>query len=284
MADPARGALVARLGEKAASLETQLLFFPLEWAAVDDDAAEALLADAALDDWRHHLRGLRKFRPYLLSEPEEKIVTEKTVSGRRRLVAALRGATRRAPGLARRRGAVARGRDVAALRAQARAATRGRRRDHRGARPRPADANLRLQHDPAGQVDRRPAAQLSDLDLLAEPLERDDRRGGRGARRGRDLALRRAAALLPPQGEAPRARPARALRPLRARLGGHGEDTVGRGAADRRRGVLRLLRGGRLDRRAASSTTPGSTRPSGPTSAPAPSARRPCPASTRTSS
>ena len=81
MADPARGALVARLGEKAASLETQLLFFPLEWAAVDDDAAEALLADAALDDWRHHLRGLRKFRPYLLSEPEEKIVTEKTVSG-----------------------------------------------------------------------------------------------------------------------------------------------------------------------------------------------------------
>ena len=81
MADPARGALVARLGEKAASLETQLLFFPLEWAAVDDEAAEALLADAALDDWRHHLRGLRKFRPYLLSEPEEKIVTEKTVSG-----------------------------------------------------------------------------------------------------------------------------------------------------------------------------------------------------------
>ncbi len=81
MAEPARGALVARLGEKAAALETQLLFFALEWAAAPDEVAEALLADPALDDWRHHLRSLRKFRPYLLSEPEERIVTEKGVSG-----------------------------------------------------------------------------------------------------------------------------------------------------------------------------------------------------------
>jgi oligoendopeptidase F len=81
MAEPARGALVARLGEKAASLETQLLFFALEWAATPDEVAEQLLADAALDEWRHHLQSLRKFRPYLLSEPEERIVTEKGVSG-----------------------------------------------------------------------------------------------------------------------------------------------------------------------------------------------------------
>src|SRR6187551_2433925 len=81
MADSARGALVARLGEKAAALETQLLFFGLEWAAAPDDVAERLLADPALDLWRHHLRSLRKFRPFLLSEPEERVVTEKTVSG-----------------------------------------------------------------------------------------------------------------------------------------------------------------------------------------------------------
>jgi len=81
MAEPAHGALVARLGEKAAALETQLLFFPLEWAAVTDEVADALLADPALDAWRHHLQSLRKFRPYLLTEPEEKVVTEKTVSG-----------------------------------------------------------------------------------------------------------------------------------------------------------------------------------------------------------
>lgn len=81
MAEPARGALVARLQEKAAALETQLLFLGLEWAAVPDEAAEGLLADPALDRWRHHLRSLRKFRPFLLTEPEERILTEKAVSG-----------------------------------------------------------------------------------------------------------------------------------------------------------------------------------------------------------
>ena len=66
MADPARGALVARLQERGATLETKLLFFGLEWAAVDDATADAVLADEALDHWRHALRSLRKFRPYLL--------------------------------------------------------------------------------------------------------------------------------------------------------------------------------------------------------------------------
>ena len=81
MADPARGALVAKLGEKAAGLETQLLFFGLEWAAIEDGPAELLLADPALDHWRHWLSAQRVFRPYLLTEPEEKIITEKAVSG-----------------------------------------------------------------------------------------------------------------------------------------------------------------------------------------------------------
>ena len=40
-----------------------------------------MLADEVLDHWRHHLLSARKFRPYLLTEPEEKVVTEKTVSG-----------------------------------------------------------------------------------------------------------------------------------------------------------------------------------------------------------
>ena len=81
MADPPRGALVARITEKGAALDTQLLFFGLEIAELDDDAAEALLAGPELDRWQHWIRSLRKFRPYLLSEPEEKIVTEKSVSG-----------------------------------------------------------------------------------------------------------------------------------------------------------------------------------------------------------
>jgi oligoendopeptidase F len=81
MADPTRGALVAKLSEKGATLETKLLFFGLEWAAIHDGPADALLADPALDHWRHWLKAQRVFRPYLLSEPEEKIITEKAVSG-----------------------------------------------------------------------------------------------------------------------------------------------------------------------------------------------------------
>jgi oligoendopeptidase F len=81
MADATRGALLAKLQERGAALETKLLFFGLEWAAVEDDAAAELLADPALDHWRHALSSLRKFRPYLLTEPEEKILTEKALSG-----------------------------------------------------------------------------------------------------------------------------------------------------------------------------------------------------------
>ena len=81
MADAPRGALVARITEKGAALDTQLLFFGLEIAALDDAAADALLEAPELERWRHWLRSLRKFRPYLLTEPEEKIITEKSVSG-----------------------------------------------------------------------------------------------------------------------------------------------------------------------------------------------------------
>jgi len=81
MADPPRGALVSKLRERAAAIETTLLFFALEWAAVEDTAADALLADPELDQYRHWLESVRRYRPYLLSEPEEKILTEKTVSG-----------------------------------------------------------------------------------------------------------------------------------------------------------------------------------------------------------
>jgi len=80
--DPANGALVARVTEKATAVETKLLFFELEWAALDDDRAEELLTAHGLETSRHHLRTIRRYRPHLLSEPEEKIMTEKSVSGR----------------------------------------------------------------------------------------------------------------------------------------------------------------------------------------------------------
>ena len=80
-ADPANGALLARVQEKATAVETKLLFFELEWAALDDERVDELLSAEGLETTRHHLRTLRRYRPHLLSEPEEKLMTEKALTG-----------------------------------------------------------------------------------------------------------------------------------------------------------------------------------------------------------
>ena len=81
-ADPARGALLQRMQERATAIETALLFFELEWAALEDDKAEELLATEGLEFARHHLRTARRYRPHLLTEPEERIMTERALTGR----------------------------------------------------------------------------------------------------------------------------------------------------------------------------------------------------------
>src|SRR5918998_1346528 len=78
--DPERGALLQKVQERGTQIETTLLFFDLEWAALDDETAEALLASDGLDFCRHHLRSARRYRPHLLSEPEERILAEKALT------------------------------------------------------------------------------------------------------------------------------------------------------------------------------------------------------------
>ncbi|MHB8657763.1 MAG: M3 family oligoendopeptidase [Solirubrobacteraceae bacterium] len=79
-ADPTRGALLQRMQEQATAIETKLLFFELEWAALEDETAERLLGTDGLDFCAHHLRSARRYRAHLLSEPEEKILAEKAIS------------------------------------------------------------------------------------------------------------------------------------------------------------------------------------------------------------
>jgi oligoendopeptidase F len=80
-ADPANGALLQRVQEQETAIQTALLFFDLEWAALSDERAEELLASDGLDFCRHHLRNVRRYRDHMLSEPEEKIVAEKALTG-----------------------------------------------------------------------------------------------------------------------------------------------------------------------------------------------------------
>jgi oligoendopeptidase F len=80
-ADPANGALLQKVQERETQIQTTLLFFELEWAALSDGRAEELLAGEGLDFCRHYLRSARRYREHLLSEPEEKILTEKALTG-----------------------------------------------------------------------------------------------------------------------------------------------------------------------------------------------------------
>jgi oligoendopeptidase F len=80
--DPTRGALLQRVEERATAINTKTLFFDLEWAALSDERATELLADDRLAFCRHYLSAARRYRPHLLSEPEELVMTEKAVTGR----------------------------------------------------------------------------------------------------------------------------------------------------------------------------------------------------------
>ena len=81
-ADPETGALMQRVTERATQVQTKLIFFELEWVALDDERADELLASEGLDFCRHHLELERRYRPHVLTKPEELIVTELNVTGR----------------------------------------------------------------------------------------------------------------------------------------------------------------------------------------------------------
>jgi oligoendopeptidase F len=78
---PEHGALLSELEAVAAQVETLTTFFDLEWIAIDDARADELLAAPELARYRHHLRRLRLARPHRLTEPEERMLTEKAVTG-----------------------------------------------------------------------------------------------------------------------------------------------------------------------------------------------------------
>jgi oligoendopeptidase F len=81
-ADPRNGALLQRAQERGTEIETRLLFFELEWAAVPDERASELIADDQLAFCRHYLETARRYRPHLLTEPEERVMSERSVTGR----------------------------------------------------------------------------------------------------------------------------------------------------------------------------------------------------------
>jgi oligoendopeptidase F len=79
--DPKWGALYQRTQENISGFQQQLVFFDLEWNAVDDNHAKKILTDPAIGEYRYHLEVARLRKPYQLSEAEERILIEKSNTG-----------------------------------------------------------------------------------------------------------------------------------------------------------------------------------------------------------
>jgi oligoendopeptidase F len=80
--EPRHGALLTRTREQRTVINKHLIFFDLEWVKVPDDAANRLIHSPALARYRHYLEQKRAWRPHYLSEPEEKVLDEKSNTGR----------------------------------------------------------------------------------------------------------------------------------------------------------------------------------------------------------
>ena len=77
--DQAAQTNIARFQQFAAEMENRVLFFSLWWKALDDENAARLMESSG--DYRYWLEQMRNFKPYTLSEPEEKVINIKNVTG-----------------------------------------------------------------------------------------------------------------------------------------------------------------------------------------------------------
>jgi len=82
--DPLAQTMRGRADQVAAEVGNRTLFFTLWWKGLAEARAQSLLSGAG--DYRQWLLNLRREAPYTLSEPEERIINLKDVTGRHALV------------------------------------------------------------------------------------------------------------------------------------------------------------------------------------------------------
>jgi oligoendopeptidase F len=77
--DQAAQALMGRVQQFFAELQNRTLFFSLWWKELDETQAARLMA--ASGDYRYYLEEMRHYKPHTLTEPEEKVINLKNVTG-----------------------------------------------------------------------------------------------------------------------------------------------------------------------------------------------------------
>ena len=75
---------LGRMEELSTGIQNRTLFFSLWWKGLDEEPAQRLIA--ASGDYAYYLESLRRFKPYTLSEAEERIINLKDVNGPNALV------------------------------------------------------------------------------------------------------------------------------------------------------------------------------------------------------
>lgn len=82
--DQAIQAFKADVESRISLIENRVLFFSLWWKELDDQAAGRLMAGSG--DYSYWLEEMRHFKPHTLTEPEEKIINIKDVTGARAII------------------------------------------------------------------------------------------------------------------------------------------------------------------------------------------------------
>jgi len=73
---------VMKAQELGSDISNELVFFPIEFGQMQEAVFTRLIADKALDNYRHYLTFLRKRREHLLSEKEEMLINKRDLTGK----------------------------------------------------------------------------------------------------------------------------------------------------------------------------------------------------------
>jgi len=76
--------LLAKVEQLSADISNRVMFFTLWWKSIEDEIANPLMEDVG--DYHYWLEEMRHQKPFTLSEPEEKIINIKDVTGASALV------------------------------------------------------------------------------------------------------------------------------------------------------------------------------------------------------
>ena len=76
------GKLVSELTELSSQIQQKLVFFDVEWLEIDEEEAIHRINDESLSHYRHYLEASRRFKPYILEEKQEQVISAKSVTSR----------------------------------------------------------------------------------------------------------------------------------------------------------------------------------------------------------